>query len=325
MTFDFLDQLPKFGVLGVGLLAFLAVVFAVLYIGNVVPDKPKSLTTGLVFLIPTLLLVGIGLVVPAIRTTILSFTDKTGEAAVGWKNYEWIFTSPDILQVVGNSALWVVFTPLLATAVGLVYAILIDRSRFESLAKTLVFLPMAISFVGASIIWKFMYTEREIGDQIGLLNQIVVWLGGSPTDFLAIPFWNNFFLIIVMVWIQAGFATVVLSAAIKGIPAEIVEAARLDGVNAWQMFWRVTVPSIRPAIIVVIVTMSIASLKLFDIVRTMTGGNDGTSVLAYEMYSQSFPSQQTGRGAALAVVLFILVVPIIMYQVRNMRQRREVK
>ncbi|MFD0560361.1 carbohydrate ABC transporter membrane protein 1 (CUT1 family) [Stackebrandtia endophytica] len=321
------DQLSKFGVLGIGLAAFVLVVLAVLYVGNIVPHRPKSLTAGMVFLIPTLILVGIGLVVPAIRTTILSFGDRKGEGNVGFANYEWVFTDPEILSVVRNSAIWVILTPLLATAVGLVYATIIDRSPFEKLAKTLVFLPMAISFVGAAIIWKFVYDYKQIGNQIGLLNQIVVWIfgEGSAQHWLAVPFWNNLFLIVVMVWIQAGFATVVLSAAIKGVPSEITEAARLDGVNAWQMFWKVTIPSIRPAIVVVMVTMSIAALKLFDIVRTMTGGGDGTSVLAYEMYSQSFPGQQTGRGAALAVVLFILVIPIIIYQVRNLRQRKEVR
>lgn len=326
MTFNFLDQVPKFAVLGIGLVAFLLVVVGVLYVGNLVPHREKSAIAGWVFLVPTLILVAIGLIVPAIRTTILSFGDDRGEGFVGLDNYIWMFTNSEILGVVRNSAIWVILVPLLATAVGLLYAVLIDRSRFEALAKTLVFLPMAISFVGAAIIWKFVYDYKQIGDQIGLLNQIMVWIfgEGATQHWLALPFWNNLFLIAVMVWIQAGFATVVLSAAIKGVPAEIVEAARLDGVNAWQMFWKVTVPSIRPAIVVVMVTMSIAALKLFDIVRTMTGGQDGTSVLAYEMYSQSFPSQQTGRGAALAVVLFILVVPIIVYQVRNMRQRREV-
>ncbi|GAA4900248.1 carbohydrate ABC transporter membrane protein 1, CUT1 family (TC 3.A.1.1.-) [Stackebrandtia albiflava] len=327
MTFDFLDQIPKFVVLGVGVLAFLLVVLGVLYVGNIVPHRPKSLTAGLVFLIPTLVLVSIGLVVPAIRTTVLSLGDSRGEGFVGLDNYVWIFTDPQILGVVRNSALWVVLVPLVATAVGLVYAVIIDQTRLEKLAKTLVFLPMAISFVGAAIIWKFVYDYKQIGDQIGLLNQFMVWLfgEGATQHWLTMPFWNNLFLIAVMVWIQAGFATVVLSAAIKGVPSEIIEAARLDGVNAWQMFWKVTVPSIRPAIIVVLVTMSIASLKLFDIVRTMTGGRNGTSVLAYEMYAQSFPGQQTGRGAALAVVLFLLVIPIVVYQVRNLRQRKEVR
>lgn len=327
MTFDFIDQLPKFGVLGLGLIAFLVVVLGVLYIGNIVPHRPKSLTAGMVFLIPTLILVGIGLIVPAVRTTILSFSDRNGQGNVGLDNYVWIFTDPAMLTVVRNSAIWVILTPLLATAVGLVYATIIDRSKFEKLAKTLVFLPMAISFVGAAIIWKFVYDYKQIGDQIGLLNGILVFFfgEGASQHWLAMPFWNNLFLIAVMVWIQAGFATVVLSAAIKGVPSEVIEAARLDGVNAWQMFWKVTVPSIRPAIVVVIVTMSIAALKLFDIVRTMTGGSDGTSVLAYEMYAQSFPGQQTGRGAALAVVLFALVIPIIIYQIRNLRQRKEVR
>ncbi|CAM3211724.1 carbohydrate ABC transporter permease [Stackebrandtia soli] len=324
MTFDFVDELPKLGVLGVGLIAFVLVVLGLLALANLAPNRERGGATASVFLIPALILLGIGLIVPAVRTTILSFFDKTTEVFVGLDNYIWVFTDPEILLVVRNTVVWVVLTPLLATAIGLVYAVLIDKTRFEALAKTLVFLPMAISFVGASIIWRFVYDYKEVGDQIGLLNQIMVWLGFTPQPWLTETPWNNVFLIVVMVWIQAGFATVVLSAAIKGIPAEIIEAARLDGVNAWQMFWRITVPSIRAAVIVVIVTMSIAALKLFDIVRTMTGGQNETSVLANEMYFQAFVGDQDGRGAALAVVLFLLVVPIIAYQVHNIRKRREI-
>ncbi|WP_344750020.1 sugar ABC transporter permease, partial [Streptosporangium vulgare] len=196
-----------------------------------------------------------------------------------------------------------------------------DRTRFESLAKSLVFLPMAISFVGAGIIWRFVYAYRsEEQDQIGLLNQITVAFGGEPRQWLQDAPLNTLFLIVVMVWIQAGFATVVLSAAIKGIPAEIVEAAKLDGATPLQMFFRVTLPSIRPAVIVVLVTQSIGTLKLFDIVRTMTGGQFDTSVIANEMYNQAFRYGETGKGAALAVFLFVLVTPIVIYQIR---QRRE--
>jgi alpha-glucoside transport system permease protein len=220
----------------------------------------------------------------------------------------------------------VLVAPLLSTGIGLLYAVLVDKARFERLAKSLIFMPMAISFVGAGIIWKFVYADRPPGqEQIGLLNQFVVWFGGEPRQWLVDPPLNTLFLIAVMVWIQAGFAMVVLSAAIKAIPGEIVEAARMDGVNAWQMFWRITLPSIRSALTVVLVTISIATLKIFDIVRTMTNGNFDTSVIANEMYNNAFRYGEAGRGSALAVFLFVLVVPIVIYQVRAMRQQRQVR
>jgi alpha-glucoside transport system permease protein len=187
-------------------------------------------------------------------------------------------------------------------------------------------MPMAISFVGAGIIWKFVYAYRPEGsDQIGLLNQIWVWLGGTPQQWLLDEPLNTVFLLIVMVWIQAGFAMVVLSAAIKGIPVDMVEAARLDGVNAWQMFWRITLPSIRPSVVVVFITITIAVLKVFDIVRTMTGGQFDTSVVANELYSQAFRQGQVGHGSALTVFLFLLVLPIVIYQVRQLRRNAETR
>jgi alpha-glucoside transport system permease protein len=220
----------------------------------------------------------------------------------------------------------VLLLPTVSTAIGLLYAVLVDRARFEGIAKSLIFMPMAISLVGAGIIWKFVYAYRsEEQTQIGLLNQILVWFGQKPGQFLLDAPANTLFLIVVMIWIQAGFAMVVLSAAIKAIPSEITEAARIDGVNAWQMFWRVTMPSIRPAVVVVVVTVTIATLKVFDVVRTMTGGQFDTNVLAYEMYNQAFRAGDDGKGSALAVFLFVLVVPIVVYQVRALRQRREVR
>jgi alpha-glucoside transport system permease protein len=169
-----------------------------------------------------------------------------------------------------------------------------------------------------------VYAYRGEGqDQIGLLNQIVVWLGGAPQQWLLESPLNTLLLIMVLVWIQAGFAMVILSAAIKAIPADIVEAARLDGVTAWQMFWRITMPSIRPALIVVVVAITVATMKIFDIVRTMTNGNYDTNVIALEMYNQAFRYQEVGQGSALAVFLFILVIPIVIFQVRNLRQQRE--
>jgi alpha-glucoside transport system permease protein len=217
----------------------------------------------------------------------------------------------------------VVITPILATAIGLVYAVLVDRTRFESFAKALVFLPMAISFVGAAIIWKFVYAYRpdqQNIQQIGLLNQFLVWLGFEPVNFILINGWNNLLLIVVMIWIQAGFAMTVLSAAIKAVPSDIVEAARLDGVGGLRLFFYITLPSIRPAVVVVITAISIAVLKVFDIVRTMTGGQFGTSVVANEFYLQSFRLSDLGMGSALAMILFLLVVPIVVYNVRQMRK-----
>jgi alpha-glucoside transport system permease protein len=217
----------------------------------------------------------------------------------------------------------VIFTPIVATAVGLVYAVLIDRARVESFAKALIFLPMAISFVGASIIWKFVYEYRpnqQNIQQIGLVNQLLVWLGFEPVNLLLIPFWNNLLLIVVMIWIQAGFAMTLLSAAIKAIPDDITEAARLDGVGGVRMFFYITLPSIRPAVIVVLTTISIGVLKVFDIVRTMTGGQFGTSVVANEFYVQSFRLFDIGTGSSLAMILFILVIPIVIYNVRQLRK-----
>ncbi|MBQ1071682.1 sugar ABC transporter permease [Micromonospora sp. C31] len=348
MEFDFAAEQPKFLMLMYGLIAFVAVVGGLLLLLDVVPAwfarrreaqlvaasasgaplprrrKPREGMFALFFLLPTLLLLTIGLVAPAIRTTMLSFMDANSNDWIGLRNYGWMFSEDSIVRVLINTLVWVLLVPLVATSFGLLYAVMVDKARFESVAKSLIFLPMAISFVGASIIWKFVYAYRGDGqEQIGLLNQIVVSLGGEPKQWLLDSPLNTLLLIVIMVWIQAGFAMVVLSAAIKAIPADIVEAARLDGVTPWQMFWQITMPSIRPALIVVVVTLSIATLKVFDIVRTTTNGNYETSVIANEMYNQAFRYGQNGQGSALAVFLFILVIPIVIYQIRNIRQQRE--
>lgn len=276
------------------------------------------------FLAPALVLVVIGLIVPSIQTTGQAFTNKAGDF-VGLENFIWIFTQPSGIRTVLNTIIWVVVTPILSTVAGLAYAVFIDKSRGEKFLKALVFMPMAISFVGASIIFRFMYTARPADqDQIGLLNQIIVWFGGQPYDFLAESPLNTFFLIIVLIWVQTGFAMVVLSAAIKGVPMDQIEAASLDGANPWQRFINVTVPGIRSSLVVVVTTISIASLKVFDIVRTMTAGANDTSVIANEMYTQ-FKTFETGRSAAFAVVLFILVLPIIIYNANQMKKQREIR
>jgi alpha-glucoside transport system permease protein len=325
----------------IGVVAFLAVIGGLLLLldrgpqlvsmlrgkESQAPRRPaREVWVAVAFLLPAVVLLGAGLLVPMGRTVVLSLRDQFGDQWVGLDNYGWMFTQDDMLLVLRNSLLWVVLAPLLVTGIGLVYAVLVDRARYEWFGKSLVFMPMAISFVGASIIWKFVYEVRPEGtDQIGLLNQFTVLFGAAPENWLVNQdlALNTLLLIVILIWIYVGFAMVVLSASIKGIPAEIVEAARMDGTNPWQMFWRVTLPSIRPAVIVVAVTVSIATLKLFDIVRTMTGGNFGTSVVANEMYTQSFSQGQLGRGSALAVILFLFVLPIAIYQVRVLRQRRE--
>ena len=304
------------------LLGFAAVVGVIVLVAGRVKGRRGDRTVALAFLLPTVAVLLIGLVYPASRTVYQSFFDAAGSAFIGIDNYTTIFTDPDQLIVLRNTVAWVVITPFVATAVGLLYAVLVDRARLEALAKALIFLPMAISFVGASIIWKFVYEYRpDQGGikQIGLLNQLLVMVGGTPQQWLLNEPWNNLFLIVIMIWIQAGFAMTILSAAIKAIPEDIVEAARLDGVGALGMFRFVTVPSIRPALIVVLTTIGIATLKVFDIVRTLTGGNFGTSVVANEFYTQSLQTDNQGLGAALAVLLFLLVIPVVVYNVRQLR------
>jgi alpha-glucoside transport system permease protein len=318
-----LTLLDKLLQLLVAVVVFAAVMGVVLFVAGRARGRRTDLVSGIAFTAPALLLLLIGLLYPAGRTAVQSFLDASSAGFVGLDNYIRIFTQPDLVVVLRNTLLWVVITPILATAIGLVYAVLVDRTRFESLAKALIFLPMAISFVGAAIIWKFVYAYRpdqQNIQQIGLVNQLLVWLGMEPIDFLLQRPWNNLLLIVVMIWIQAGFAMTVLSAAIKAIPSDIIEAARLDGVGGVRLFFYITLPSIRPAVVVVVTAISIAVLKVFDIVRTMTGGQFGTSVVANEFYQQSFRLSDLGVGSALAMILFVLVVPIVIYNVRQMRK-----
>ena len=312
----------KFTQMFAAILLFAAVVGIILFIAGRFGGRRGDRIVAYSYLAPTLLMLLIGLVYPGVRTIYQSFFDAAGSAFIGFDNYLTIFTDSDQLTVLRNTVFWVVVTPFVATGVGLLYAILVDKAKMESFAKALIFLPMAISFVGASIIWKFVYEFRPDQanvKQIGLLNQVLVWLGGSPQQWLVDSPLNTFLLIVVMIWIQAGFAMTVLSAAIKAIPDDIIEAARLDGVGPWGMFRFVTLPAIRPAVVVVLTTIGIGTLKVFDIVRTMTGGQFDTSVIANEFYSQSFRSDNQGLGSALAVLLFVLVIPIVAYNIRQIR------
>jgi alpha-glucoside transport system permease protein len=314
-TFD------KFVQMFFAIFVFLAVMGVVLFIADRVRSRKGEVVQTTVFVLPVVVMVAFGLLYPALKTIGDSFRDPAGQKWIGFDNYKTIFTDSSEIDVLRNTAVWVILTPIVATLIGLVYAVLIDRARLEKFAKALIFLPMAISLVGASLIWKFVYDYRATeNEQIGLANAVLKGLGLDTYRFLLTEPWNTVFLIVIMIWVQCGFAMTVLSASIKAIPDDIVEAARLDGVSGFRMFRYITVPSVRPSLIVVLTTISIATLKVFDIVRTATGGNFNTSVLAYEFYVKSFREFNNGLGAALATLLFVLVMPIVIYNVRQMRK-----
>jgi alpha-glucoside transport system permease protein len=316
------DNFEKFGQMAIAVALFVgAMGLILLLVGRA--RRRGDIWQSLAFVLPALLLLGVGLIYPAIRTMYQSFFDRTSDEFVGLDNFTEIFTNSDMLVVLRNTAVWVIVAPIVATFIGLVYAVLVDRSRVEAFAKSVIFLPMAISLVGASIIWRYVYEYRpnqQNIEQVGLLNQVLVWIGMEPRHFLVDTPLNTIFLIVILIWVQAGFAMTILSAAIKAIPSDITEAAQLDGLTGVRMFRYITVPSIRPALVVVLTTISIGTLKVFDIVRTMTGGNFDTSVIANEFYTQGFQLGDAGMASALAVVLFILVVPIVAYNVRQLRK-----
>ncbi|MFE2104644.1 carbohydrate ABC transporter permease [Kitasatospora sp. NPDC059463] len=321
------DAMVKFGN-GFGAIAgFLGILLLVFLVAGRASGRIARPLAVLVLLGPALLLLVVGLVAPLVRTVYLSLYGDDSRRFVGGENYGWAFTSDPLREVLLNTLLWLVVVPLAATGLGLVLALLVDRMRGQAVYKSLIFMPMAISLVGASIIFKFVYESRDPSQQqIGLLSQVAIALGwDDPPNWMLSQPLNTFLLMAVMVWVQTGFAMVVLSAAIKAIPDEVTEAARLDGAQGVRLFWYVTVPMIRTTAVVVLTTVMITTLKAFDIVRTMTGGNFGTQVLANEMYSQSFVQFNTGRGSALAVILFLAVLPLVAYNILQLRKEREVR
>ncbi|TCP89154.1 maltose ABC transporter membrane protein /trehalose ABC transporter membrane protein /sucrose ABC transporter membrane protein [Rhizobium sp. PP-CC-2G-626] len=271
------------------------------------------------FLFPALFAMTIYLIYPVIESVWLSFHDRAGQNFVGGANYAWMINDGEFRQSIFNNFLWLLVVPALATFFGLIIAALTDRIWWGNIAKTLIFMPMAISFVGASVIWKFIYDYRAAGtEQIGLLNAIVTSLGFEPQAWVTIPLWNNFFLMAILVWIQTGFAMVILSAALRGIPEETVEAAVIDGANGFQIFFKIMIPQIWGTIAVVWTTITILVLKVFDIVLAMTNGQWQTQVLANLMFDWMFRGGgDFGRGAAIAVVIMLLVVPIMIWNIRN--------
>ncbi|MBI1217388.1 MAG: ABC transporter permease subunit [Rhodobacteraceae bacterium] len=277
------------------------------------------------FVGPAVLALTLYLVYPVVDSIWLSFHGRDGHEFVGLKNYIWFVGDARIRAAFLNNLLWLLVVPAASTFLGLVSAALTDRIFWGNLAKSLIFMPMAISFVGATVIWKFVYDYRAANQtQIGLLNAIVTWFGGAPEAWITVPFWNNFFLMVILVWIQTGFAMVILSAALRGIPEETIEAAVLDGANGLQIFFRIMVPQIWSTIAVVWTTITITVLKVFDIVYAMTNGQWDTDVLANQMYVWMFEGGgDYGRGATIALIIMLLVVPIMIWNIRNARREME--
>ncbi len=277
------------------------------------------------FLLPALLALGLYLAYPVLETLRLSLTERIpggGSKWVGLDNYRQMVNEPKFWEAMRNNMMWLLVVPALSTAFGLLAAQLTDRISWGNIAKSLIFMPMAISFVGAAVIWKLIYDTRPVDqEQIGVLNAIYLALGGDqPMTWLTIPFWNNFFLMAVLVWIQTGFAMVILSAALRGIPEETIEAAIVDGANPFQIFFKIKVPQIAGTIVVVWTTITIVVLKVFDIVFAMTNGQWQTQVLANYMFDKLFRANDWGVGSAAAMVIMLLVTPILVWNVWNARK-----
>ncbi len=283
------------------------------------PPRWMARLQPFLFVGPAVVILSWYMAVPTIRTFILSLKDRNGELFVGLDNYIAVFTQRIMIVAFRNNLLWIVFGASLSVIFGLLVAVLADRSRFEKFAKSMIFLPMAISFVGAGVIWNFIYEVKEAGSaQIGLLNAIWVGLGGQPQAWTAmLQPWNNLFLIIIVIWLQTGYAMVIFSAAIKGIPSELIEAARVDGATEVQVFFRIMIPYIMGTIITVSTTVVIFTLKIFDVVMVMTGGQFATHVIATQFYRQAFTNQNKGYASAIAIILVIAVIPVMIYNLRQ--------
>lgn len=289
------------------------------------------------YLGPALILMSIFILYPGLNTLYLSFRNQNGSdwayttCLAGqpcwgiFENYRYALTSSIMRTAFGNNLKWILFMVSGTVLLGLLIATLADRVRYEALAKAIIFMPMAISFVGAGVIWKFVYDYGSSQVQIGLLNALITSLGGRPVSWLTEPQINTLALIVVGIWMWTGFCMTVLSAAIKGVPAELLEAARVDGANEWTVFWQIRVPLILPTIAVVITTMIINVLKIFDIVYVMTGGNYGTEVIANRLYIEMYTSYNTGRAAAIAMVLTVIIVPAIIFNIRRFRAQEAMR
>jgi alpha-glucoside transport system permease protein len=305
------------------------------------PAVPRIMRQGTwtpwLYLAPALIVMTAFIVYPGVTTFLLSLRDRTGSNSAAtlcragepcwgiFENYRYALTSSVMRTAFVNNILWILVMVTGTVLLGLLIATLADRVRYEALAKAVIFMPMAISFVGAGVIWRFVYDYRPGQTQIGLLNAIFTRLGGDPQAWLTIPTVNTLALNAVGIWMWTGFCMTILAAALKGVPDEIIEAARVDGANEWSIFAAIMVPLILPTITVVITTMIINVLKIFDIVYVMTGGNYGTEVIANRMYTEQYQAYNTGRAAAIAVVLILVIVPAMIMNIRRFREQEALR
>ena len=280
----------------------------------------------IIFIAPAFIVLFVFIIYPVFETIRLSFYDKIGRDFLGWSNYAWAIKDPDFRRSILNNFGWLLIVPTLSTFFGLVIANLADRIWWGTIAKSIIFMPMAISFVGAGVIWKFIYDYRGPGDeQIGLLNAIVVALGFDPQAWLTIPIWNNLFLMAIMIWIQTGLALVIFSAALRTIPKETLDAARIDGASELKIFWKIIIPYLEQTILVIWTIITLLVLKVFDIIYAMTNGQWQTEVLANLMYDWMFRGGgDTGRGSVLAFCILIGVIPILAWNLYKHRQDQKV-
>lgn len=350
LGFDFLraGSAPKWLIVLVAIVWGVGGVAALYWILNWIVERMNLKWRGrlqpFVFVGPAIVMLMWFLAVPVLRTFWLSLFNRDGPP-IGWlnwsdiggsfaslsgrfvglDNYVAVFTDRLMREAFRNNIMWIVFGATLTVIVGLLIAVLADRSSFERVSKSAIFLPMAISFVGAGVIWNFIYEVRPVDvPQIGLLNAVVVGLGGKPQPWpawTAISPWNNLFLIVIVIWLQVGYAMTLFSAALKGIPADLLEAGRVDGANEIQIFFKIMVPYIMGTIITVSTTVVIFTLKVFDVVWVMTGGQFGTEVIATQFYRQSFTARNSGYGSAIAIVLLIAIVPVMIYNLKQFREQ----
>ncbi|MBD8870382.1 carbohydrate ABC transporter permease [Nocardioides donggukensis] len=297
------------------------------FLNMLVEGLPQRASLGLIpyaYLLPGLGFISLMLIYPALQTINFSFADQDSESYVGLENYKTIFGSEAFRSAIFNNLLWLMIVPAVTVALGTIVAVLADRlsTRGESVSKSVIFLPMAISFVGASAIWGLVY-DFSIGDeQVGLLNAIWTTLGGEAQTWLSIETakLNSILLMVILIWLQVGFAMILLSSAIKGVPEDTIEAARIDGASEWQIFWQVLIPQMKGTIITVFITVLILVLKVFDIVYVLTNGRDNTDVIANLFFKELFARGNAGVASAIVVILLLAVTPVLIYQVRHFRQ-----
>jgi alpha-glucoside transport system permease protein len=308
--------------------ALLGYIYATELALRLVPERMKPRIRPWLWLFPALAFLFVFLIYPTIGTIVRSFQNRAGTAFSGLDNYVWFFTSNDALIALRNNVLWVVLLTLFTVGLGLLIAVLVDRVRYESVAKSVIFVPLAISMVAAGVIWKFMYDYQQPGrPQTGTVNGVLSVFGIDPipwlpTDTFAL---NTIALIVVMTWMWTGFAMVIISAALKGISTELLEAGRVDGATEWQVFRHIVFPLLLPTIAVVSTTVVITALKAFDIIYVMTGGQFNTDVVALLQYKQMFSFGDFGRASALAVILLLAIIPIMAVNINRFRAQEAIR